>query len=167
MTVYAKVTGSNLIQYPYTFGDLMADSPYTNFPANTDLAAIFPVTDAAVQNGWSLVPVEFLSSPSFDESSQICTQDLNPTLVNNVWVLGWTVREMTVQERDEATSRKSVAVRADRDQRLSKTDWRVLKAYESGGTENSVWVSYRQALRDVPAQAGFPWSIAWPIEPGV
>ena len=29
----------------------------------------------------------------------------------------------------------------------------------------SSWKTYRQALRDVPAQAGFPTSITWPTEP--
>jgi len=27
------------------------------------------------------------------------------------------------------------------------------------------WRTYRQALRDVPAQAGFPTNITWPVEP--
>ena len=27
------------------------------------------------------------------------------------------------------------------------------------------WRTYRQALRDVPAQAGFPTSVTWPVEP--
>ena len=27
------------------------------------------------------------------------------------------------------------------------------------------WTTYRQALRDVPAQAGFPTSVTWPVEP--
>jgi len=29
----------------------------------------------------------------------------------------------------------------------------------------SSWKTYRQALRDVPAQAEFPTSITWPVEP--
>ena len=27
------------------------------------------------------------------------------------------------------------------------------------------WRTYRQALRDVPAQSGFPTSVTWPTEP--
>jgi hypothetical protein len=167
MTVYAKVTGSALIQYPYTFGDMMAENPYTIFPANTDIAAVFPQTDSAVTNGWSLAPVEFLPQPSFDPSSQVCVQDLAPILVNNIWTVGWTVRAMGAQEQADATMQKTKSVRADRDQLLANTDWRILKSYENGGLEQSVWVSYRQALRDVPAQAGFPWNVTWPTEPGV
>lgn len=25
--------------------------------------------------------------------------------------------------------------------------------------------TYRQALRDVPSQAGFPWNVSWPAQP--
>ena len=27
------------------------------------------------------------------------------------------------------------------------------------------WRTYRQALRDIPAQAGFPTTINWPVKP--
>ena len=27
------------------------------------------------------------------------------------------------------------------------------------------WQTYRQALRDVPTQEGFPWSVTWPEQP--
>jgi|14_taG_2_1085336.scaffolds.fasta_scaffold06363_6 phosphoglycolate phosphatase-like HAD superfamily hydrolase len=27
------------------------------------------------------------------------------------------------------------------------------------------WRTYRQALRDVPAQSGFPTNVTWPVEP--
>jgi len=27
------------------------------------------------------------------------------------------------------------------------------------------WRTYRQALRDIPTQAGFPENVTWPVEP--
>jgi hypothetical protein len=30
---------------------------------------------------------------------------------------------------------------------------------------SSAWTTYRAALRDVPAQSGFPNSITWPTKP--
>lgn len=27
------------------------------------------------------------------------------------------------------------------------------------------WRTYRQALRDIPAQSGFPANVTWPVEP--
>lgn len=56
-------------------------------------------------------------------------------------------------------------VRADRDQRLAATDWVVLRTIETGAPPSAAWAAYRQALRDVPAQPGFPHTITWPEEP--
>jgi len=56
---------------------------------------------------------------------------------------------------------KAESVRFDRDAKLAATDWMAL----SDVTMSDEWKTYRQALRDVPAQSGFPNSIAWPTEP--
>lgn len=56
-------------------------------------------------------------------------------------------------------------VRADRDRRLAATDWVVLRAIDSGVPTDAAWTAYRQALRDVPEQPGFPTAITWPQEP--
>jgi hypothetical protein len=69
----------------------------------------------------------------------------------------------------------AVSVRADRDARLAETDWLLLrhqdetvvgKATTLTADEATTLVDYRQALRDVPTQAGFPHEIDWPQEPG-
>lgn len=52
--------------------------------------------------------------------------------------------------------------RAHRDKLLFETDWWVLT---DSPTATSEQLSYRQALRDLPAQAGFPDSISWPTRP--
>lgn len=53
------------------------------------------------------------------------------------------------------------SVRASRDTKLSETDWR----FRSDMTPSQEWKDYCQALRDVPSQAGFPWTITWPEAP--
>jgi len=62
---------------------------------------------------------------------------------------------------DAADTRIAVAVREERDDKLAETDWMA----NSDVTMSDDWATYRQALRDVPAQAGFPNSITWPTEP--
>lgn len=57
------------------------------------------------------------------------------------------------------------AARADRDARLSACDWTQLADAPLTAAEKTAWKTYRQALRDVPAQAGFPSSISWPVSP--
>ena len=52
-------------------------------------------------------------------------------------------------------------VRAERNTKLTESDWRASQDV----TMPDEWRTYRQALRDVPAQAGFPSNITWPNEP--
>lgn len=54
------------------------------------------------------------------------------------------------------------AARQTRDGLLAKTDWSQGK--DIADAVSASWVTYRQALRDVPAQAGFPWNIEWPVK---
>lgn len=56
------------------------------------------------------------------------------------------------------------AVRRERDGRLARTDWVVLRAADQGEPVSPEWLAYRQALRDVTAQAD-PLNIAWPVAP--
>lgn len=61
----------------------------------------------------------------------------------------------------ESTEGKSDAARAKRDTLLNEVDW-------SAGSDvvmSDAMKAYRQALRDVPQQAGFPDTIEWPVKP--
>lgn len=55
----------------------------------------------------------------------------------------------------------SARVRQQRDELLTKSDWRVLP----GRPNISEWETYRQALRDISLQPGFPFDVTWPTEP--
>jgi hypothetical protein len=55
----------------------------------------------------------------------------------------------------------AASVRTQRDDKLKATDWTAL----SDVTMTAEMTTYRQALRDVPAQAGFPSTITWPTSP--
>jgi len=56
-------------------------------------------------------------------------------------------------------------VRAVRNARISASDWTQLPDAPLSIAEKTAWGVYRQALRDVPEQAGFPESIDWPVSP--
>ena len=60
-------------------------------------------------------------------------------------------------------SEQAVAMRTTRNNMLKDTDWTQLK--DSNEEISSKWAAHRQALRDIPAQAGFPWNIEWPVQP--
>lgn len=55
--------------------------------------------------------------------------------------------------------------RAQRDALLAACDWVAIRANELGEPVPQDWADYRQALRDVPEQVGFPETIDWPTKP--
>lgn len=54
--------------------------------------------------------------------------------------------------------------RAERNHLLAEADIAINKAFDSGA-DLTAFKAYRQALRDVPQQAGFPDNIDWPVMP--
>jgi Phage tail assembly chaperone protein len=58
---------------------------------------------------------------------------------------------------------QSVIVRQTRDQLLKETDW--TQAADIPQTVKDKWTVYRQLLRDVPQQEGFPFNVVWPDKP--
>jgi hypothetical protein len=58
---------------------------------------------------------------------------------------------------------KAAAIRAERDALLAATDWTQLPDVPEAIRE--AYAVYRQALRDVPQQSGFPDDVEWPIKP--
>lgn len=76
----------------------------------------------------------------------------------------WRTREQIEQERE---AQAWVSLRAERNRRLSETDWIMLPdAPCPAGTTREQWQAYRQALRDVPQQPGAPYDVTWPEPPG-
>ena len=72
-----------------------------------------------------------------------------------------TARDAEEQAWDDgANDRRAAEVREERDAKLTATDWRA----SSDVTLSSQWRTYRQALRDLPAQSGFP-DVTFPVAP--
>lgn len=72
------------------------------------------------------------------------------------------VLQKSQEEIDADTDAKAAEVRAERNAKLSATDWtQVLDAQ----VDRTAWAVYRQELRDISLQAGFPWEVVWPQEP--
>ena len=56
-------------------------------------------------------------------------------------------------------------VRDKRDELLAETDYLMMPDYPLDDEKKAAVLAYRQALRDVPEQAGFPRQIDWPVKP--
>ena len=73
-----------------------------------------------------------------------------------------TVTDQDVSDTHYISSSDKVnEVRAERDQLIAATDWWAT----SDRTMTAEQTAYRQALRDVPTQSGFPDNVTWPQEP--
>jgi len=57
---------------------------------------------------------------------------------------------------------KAEQVRKERDRLLADSDWTQVP---DAPVDSTAWADYRQALRDVPQQAGFPNDVTWPEQP--
>jgi len=88
------------------------------------------------------------------------------------YILGpvFTDGETTAVEQEAAykamkDTEQAKSVRASRDTLLAECDWVAIKAFETGTSVSAQWATYRQALRDIPTLAGFPWTVEWPVQP--
>lgn len=60
---------------------------------------------------------------------------------------------------------QEMQVRAARNSLLTLCDWTQLDDAPLTAEQKQAWAEYRQALRDVPEQAGFPDAVIWPSTP--
>lgn len=56
-------------------------------------------------------------------------------------------------------------VRVEREKLLTATDYILLADYPISAEERQAWQAYRQALRDITDQAGFPYDVTFPEKP--
>lgn len=61
-----------------------------------------------------------------------------------------------------AAEKAAAAVRAERDRLLAASDWTQVK---DAPVDQAAWAAYRQALRDISQQSGFPETVTWPSKP--
>jgi hypothetical protein len=84
---------------------------------------------------------------------------LGPVFVDNEEA---TAAEQEAAYKAQKDAEQAKSVREQRNQKLKDCDWtQVLDA----PVDKDAWAAYRQALRDISAQEGFPWTINWPKEP--
>ena len=73
-----------------------------------------------------------------------------------------TVAEQEAAHIAETDSGQAKSIRNIRNAKLSQCDWTQLA---DSAADKAAWATYRQELRDVPAQTGFPWEVTWPTQP--
>lgn len=152
MTNYVNAQGGQTT-YPYSIGQLRRDNPNTSFPKS--------IPDQTLA-AYGIYPVADLEAPSIDAATQKLVQDASPSLVDGQWQIGWSVVSLTAVEIAEKANEAGNAVRSQRDRLLSSCDWTQVA---DAPVNKTAWAAYRQELRDIPSQAGFPGNVIWPSQP--
>ena len=152
-----------------TQGQIRSDNPNVSLPK---------VWNDNVNESLGIDPVLITPQPAPSADFKVVVRNGVTQDANGNWVQAWTEREMftehddeegntvTVQaQKDAKTAADNAALasteRATRDELLKATDHYGL----SDVTMSEAMTTYRQALRDVPQQSGFPGTITWPTKP--
>ena len=159
-------------------GEVLTQGQVRMLNFNTSLPKVW---DANVCESLGIDPVLETPKPEVTGYTQAirngATQDANGN-----WVQAWSIVDMfsdytddegalhTKAEQEAAYQAKLDAsmadsVRSQRDRTLAESDWMVIRASETGIALDAAWAAYRQALRDITSQAGFPNDVNWPVEP--
>lgn len=154
--MYVKTNNGSVEIFPYTIGQFRSDNSNTSFPKNIPISML---------NSHGVYSVHQLDQPSFDSATQKLVSDSEPTLIDGEWCIGYSVVDRTAEEIAGATEAQSEIERALRNSRLAACDWTQLADAPLTAEQKTSWATYRQSLRDITAQDGFPFSIEWPTEP--
>ena len=82
--------------------------------------------------------------------------------VNGKWYTKFAVADMGDEAKAALDEQQAASIRSERSRRLAESDWTQVA---DSPVDKAAWATYRQALRDVPTQTGFPWDVNWPAQP--
>lgn len=150
--LYAKVDGTTVLEYP-----LLEAQIRDRFP-NTSFSSLFSPPDG-------YIGVERTSPPPTDHTQDVTEGD--PAFIEGVLTTTWVVTDAPENVVTQRIADQALAVRSERNAKLAQSDWTQLADAATTGIDPAEWATYRQALRDVPEQAGFPFSVEWPTAPVV
>lgn len=133
-----------------SIGDHVTLFPETSFPANgpdiefLSLNSAFPVETWKEHNPLTQ-KLEFVT-PYFADGK----------------IYSVIVVDKLPHDFESETMNTANAVREERNKLLSNSDWTQVA---DSPVNKEAWAMYRQALRDISNQEGFPFNVAYPIEP--
>ena len=149
--MYLRIKPDNTRTYPYNPNELRRDHPDTSFPQQ------IPDTLAQEYNVFKVDPTE---RPVIDRTQRVI--EVDPVLVGDVWTQQFQVENKSSEELAKEDQQQSDYVRSQRNGLLTECDWTQLL---DSPTDKQAWAQYRQSLRDVTKQEGFPHEVTWPTKP--
>jgi len=82
--------------------------------------------------------------------------------IDGKWYTKYSVADMDDENKAAKDAEQAKSVRNSRTEKLKDSDWTQIA---DAPVDKEVWATYRQALRDITLQSGFPWTVEWPVAP--
>jgi hypothetical protein len=146
--MYVKLSNGNPSRFPYNLGQLKKENPNTSFPS---------VISSETLASFDVYEVTSTQAPSFDTKTRQVSQWVEK--IDGTWVQTWSVNKLPKEKAADN-------VRAERNRLLADCDWTQLADSPLDNDQKLAWQLYRETLRMIPQQAGFPWDVNWPPAPG-
>ena len=140
-------------------GAVVTESEFRSLHSNTS----FPALTQEVLNEFGADAVLEGAQPTV-ERYQFAYRD-GVEQINGKWFTKYAVTDLDDEAKASKDAEQAKAVRATRNQMLKESDWTQLADATLSEETITAWATYRQALRDISAQSGFPWEIVWPTQP--
>ena len=151
--MHALIENGTVKQYPYSLSDIKIANLNTSFPSTISDASMAEYGAIRVFN---TTPPELTDTQVLEEDTPVFSNE------DQRWTQVWQVRDMTAEEIQQRNDGKASEARIVRNEKLAESDWTQLN---DSNVDKSVWATYRQELRDIPSQPGFPLEVVWPTQP--
>ena len=148
-----KIKDGVVETYPYSEKQFRVDNKNVSFPSK--------LSDELLAE-YGVFRVGFSSTPEYDNSTHKLVETNDPVMINGKWVINKLAVPFTEEELDRIFQHKCKRAREKRDNLLLSCDWTQVSDAQ---VNQEAWAVYRQALRDVTLQEGFPENITWPTKP--
>ena len=158
--MYAKIENNLAVEYPIYEGQLQDLFPDRTYPLD--------ISGDPIPNGY--VRVESIPRPDPKLDNYQYRYDIGlPILDNDIWKETYIKIDLTDAEKQAQKLAISYSIRKQRDKILDASDKFVTSDRWAGFSDQQKieWTNYRTALRDIPTQSNFPYSVEWPIEPSL
>ena len=152
-----------------TYKKLTSGSPSGGLIARENLQQIVG-TDVNIDDPSTLVSAGYvvfndLPEPTNNNYLKEYVEDGSNEVATGTWETKWKLQNrsgLSTAETNDAKKRGYVDIRKTRDYLLSLTDHH---AYQDTAAMSSAMTTYRQALRDLPANSADPFDVTWPSNP--
>lgn len=82
--------------------------------------------------------------------------------IGGKWFTKYSVSDLDADGIAAKDAEQAKSVRAERNRLIAECDWTQV---EDSPVDKAAWATYRQALRDLTLQAGFPFDVTYPTKP--